>query len=156
MERCGLNEFEEDELGVQIRYQRGGLKADVCLYDAGQFRCPDDIKSPTVTRQFADSLGSIEQAVELGLYLEFDLITLDRWTFSYPSCGREFLHAELLTRSKQSDFSADVGMETSHLLLTTVAGFFLKVRVTHPTDGDYGQPECVKAFLTDLLTKLNS
>jgi len=151
MQRGGCQEFDDPNLGVQLRYARGAFKADVFLYTTGLSDCA---LAKAVAEQFIDSTRAFQQAADAGFYSEFEFFGVDTWFVGEPPNMTELLHAEYSVSKRTTPISIGVGAERSHMLLTGSKPCFVKVRFTYPEGGDYGQPDSLRTFLVDLLSKL--
>jgi hypothetical protein len=129
---AGISENDDPRLGFQARYERGASKADVYLYDFGLFPLPDESRNVPLFDHFKICIGDILQLAQNGYYKNFILGPLDALVVDADEISRVFYHGQFEFLSDDSDQTIDIGLQRSHLLLTTHRGFFSKVRFSYP------------------------
>jgi hypothetical protein len=127
-------ENENPRLGFQVRYSRGASKADLFLYDAGFFPVPQDITDPIILSHFESCVEDIHILTNAELYNDFMSGPMDWLEVTSGRVKTKFLHWQFEYTVKDSNISVDIGLQRSHILLTSHKGYFSKIRYSYPAD----------------------
>ena len=146
---------ENDKLGFQARYEKGATKCDLYIYNFGLFPLPDDIKHDIVLNHFRECVGDIVQLSDVGLYRDFVLGPSDGLQFPVNNSEKIFLHSQCEFSTPDSEISIDIGMQRSHLMLTTIRGYFLKIRCSYPKHDRDQRIQVMYSFVLELLKTID-
>ena len=146
---------ENEKLGFQARYEKVATKCDLYIYDFGLFPLPDDVKHEIVLNHFRDCVGGIVQLSDIGAYSDFVLGPSDGLQFPVNNSEKIFLHSQCEFSTPDSEISIDIGMQRSHLMLTTMKGYFLKIRCSYPKHDRDERIQVMYAFVLDSLKTID-
>lgn len=151
---AGFELYDDERLGVKLRYERAITKADVYLYDLGLHSVPTNIRSDTVREFFQQACGEVFALGDRGMYLDLEVKASQYLHVPDDAPEPLFLWAAFYYRQAASPFVADEGFRFSHIFLRTDAGYINKVRYTYLERADKDAGEDMIRFLFDWLNSI--